>query len=178
MLLGDNGGTVDQLGCQVRPVVVVDTGAGLTDSESLMMPPQLSAQSPPVARRRYPADRLGGTVTRGSNGLRGSLERRRVEQRRDADQSGEDGVVEHNGERSAVGIGGPPENRPRPLAAGAGATEAGASQAKSRESRPSWKDKVMSALGIGDQPADTPKPPSSAAELAQRRGQQRNGPER
>ncbi len=62
-----------------------------------------------------------------------------------------------------------------------GPTEARASQLQSQESRSSWKDKVKRELGIDDQPVDPPNPPSSAAgaaEAAQRRGQQRNGPER
>ena len=55
------------------------------------------------------------------------------------------------------------------------------SQSQGQQSRPSWKDKVKSAVGISDQPAEPPKPPSpaaGAAEAAQRRGQQRQAPQK
>lgn len=55
------------------------------------------------------------------------------------------------------------------------------SQAESQEAKPSWKDKVKSAVGIGDTPEQPPRAPSpaaGAAEAAQRRGQQRQGPQK
>ena len=54
------------------------------------------------------------------------------------------------------------------------------SQSSSQEPKPSWKDKVKSAVGIGDTlevPPKAPSPASGAAEAAQKRGQQRQGPQ-
>ena len=56
-----------------------------------------------------------------------------------------------------------------------------ASESQSQEAKLGWKDKVKSTVGIGDQPPEPPAPPAPAvgsAEAAQRRGQQRQGPQR
>ena len=55
------------------------------------------------------------------------------------------------------------------------------SQSESQEAKPSWKDKVKSAVGIGDTPEQPPRAPSpaaGAAEAVQKRGQQRQGPQK
>ena len=54
-------------------------------------------------------------------------------------------------------------------------------QSPSDEAKPSWKDKVKSAVGIGDTPEQPPRAPSpaaGAAEAAQKRGQQRQAPQK
>ena len=67
------------------------------------------------------------------------------------------------------------------VAEGRAAKAQSQSQSESEEAKPSWKDKVKSAVGIGDTPEQPPRAPSpaaGAAEAAQRRGQQRQGPQK
>ena len=73
------------------------------------------------------------------------------------------------------------KNAPRLSDPAAGANEPCATQSQSQEAKPSWKDKVKSAVGIGDtpeQPPRAPAPAAGAAEAAQKRGQQRQGPQK
>ena len=54
-------------------------------------------------------------------------------------------------------------------------------EAQSQDGKPNWKDRVKSAVGIGDTPEQPPRAPSpaaGAAEAAQKRGQQRQGPQK
>ena len=54
-------------------------------------------------------------------------------------------------------------------------------EAQSQDGKPNWKDRVKSAVGIGDTPEQPPRAPSpaaGAAEAAQKRGQQRQAPQK